>query len=292
MIGEGEFLPQRRLATASASAKTDPMANDLVNRVILVTGASGIAAAGVRLFAARNASVFVVSRTEEKCSRLAEEITATGGMCGFFRADLTSEREADEATQACLERFGRIDGLFAVAGGSGRRFGDGPLHEIEVEGWEETLKLNGHPAVLATRNAIRAMRSQQPDESGVRGSIVLVTSVLADHPAPGYFATHAYAAIKGAENSLTKSLAAYYAPEGIRVNAIASGLVETPMAERAAGDPQIRAYARRKQPLAGGLMVAEDIATVGAFLLSDDARRVTGQVISVDGGWSISESSP
>jgi NAD(P)-dependent dehydrogenase (short-subunit alcohol dehydrogenase family) len=268
------------------------MASDLSNRVVLVTGASGIAAAGARLFAELGASVFVVSRTEDKCVRLADEIVAAGGACGWARADLTVEEEADEATQACLDRFGRIDGLFAVAGGSGRRFGDGPLHEMELTGWEATLKLNGHPAFLAVRNAIRTMRSQERDGSGIRGSIVLVTSVLAEHPAPGYFATHAYAAIKGAENSFTKALASYYAGDGIRVNAIAAGLVRTPMAERAAGDPQIAAYASRKQPLAGGLLDAADVAAAGAYLLGDGSRRVTGQVLAVDGGWSVTESSP
>jgi NAD(P)-dependent dehydrogenase (short-subunit alcohol dehydrogenase family) len=268
------------------------MATNLSNRTVLVTGASGIAAAGARLFAELGASVFVVSRTEDKCVRLADEIAAAGGDCGWARADLTIEDEADRATQLCLDRYGRIDGLFAVAGGSGRRFGDGPLHEMDLGGWEATLRLNGHPAVLAARNALRAMRSQEPDAGGIRGSIVLVTSVLADHPAPGHFATHAYAAIKGAENSFAKALAAYYAPEGIRVNAIASGLVRTPMAERAAGDPEISAYATRKQPLAGGLLDAEDIAAAGAFLLGDGARRVTGQVLAVDGGWSVTESSP
>ncbi len=268
------------------------MTSDLSNRVVLITGASGIAAAGARLFAERGAPVFIVSRTEEKCVRLADEIVAAGGTCGWARADLTREDESDRATRLCLDRFGRIDGLFAVAGGSGRRFGDGPLHEMDLVGWEATLRLNGHPAFLAARNALRAMRSQKPDTNGIRGSIVLVTSVLAEHPAPGYFATHAYAAIKGAENSFTKALAAYYAPEGIRVNAIASGLVRTPMAERAAGDPQISAYATRKQPLAGGLLDAEDIAAAGAYLLGDGSKRVTGQVLAVDGGWSVTESSP
>lgn len=268
------------------------MATDLSNRVVLVTGASGIAAAGARLFAELGASVFVVSRTEDKCVRLADEIEQAGGACGWARADLTVEDESQQAIQAGLDRFGRIDGLFAVAGGSGRRFGDGPLHEMDLAGWESTFRLNGHPAFLAARNAVGIMLSQEPDSSGIRGSIVFVTSVLAEHPAPGYFATHAYAAVKGAENSFTKALAAYYAPEGIRVNAIASGLVRTPMAERAATDPEISAYASRKQPLAAGLLEAEDIAAAGAYLLGDGSSRVTGQVLAVDGGWGVTESSP
>ncbi|MFW2339064.1 MAG: SDR family NAD(P)-dependent oxidoreductase [Acidimicrobiia bacterium] len=268
------------------------MATDLSSRVVVVTGASGIAAAGARLFAEMGASVFIVSRTEEKCVRLADEIASAGGSCGWARADLTIEEQSAEAVRSCREQFGRIDGLFAVAGGSGRRLGDGPLHEMSLRGWEGTFELNGHPAFLASRDVIRVMLDQSPDDKGSRGSIVLVSSVLAEHPAPGYFATHAYAAVKGAELALTKTLAAYYAKSGIRVNAIASGLVETPMAQRAAEDPQIVAYAARKQPLAGGLLQAEDLAGAGAYLLGAGSRRVTGQTLAVDGGWSVSESSP
>ena len=268
------------------------MADDLSRRVVLVTGASGIAAAGARLFAELGASVFIVSRTEEKCVRLAEEITDSGGSCGWARADLTIEVQSTDAVRSCREQFGRIDGLFAVAGGSGRRLGDGPLHEMSLSGWEGTFELNGHPAFLAARDVIRVMLDQNPDESGSRGSIVLVSSVLAEHPAPGYFATHAYAAVKGAEIALTKTLAAYYAKDGIRINTIASGLVETPMARRAADDPEIVAYAARKQPLAGGLLQAEDLAGTGAFFLGPGSTRVTGQIMAVDGGWSVSESSP
>jgi NAD(P)-dependent dehydrogenase (short-subunit alcohol dehydrogenase family) len=268
------------------------MADNLSNHVILVTGASGIAAAGARLFAGQGARVFVVSRTEDKCISLTDEITAAGGDCAWAGADLTSESEADAATQACLDRYGRIDGLFAVAGGSGRRFGDGPLHEMGLDGWEGTFEMNGHPAFLAVRNAIRAMLNQEPDANGTRGSVAIVGSVLAEHPAPGYFATHAYAAIKGAESSLTRTLAAYYAPSGIRVNAIAAGLVRTPMAERAARNPQISRYAIRKQPLAAGLLDPEDVAEAGAFLLGGGSKRITGQVLAVDGGWSVTETSP
>lgn len=267
------------------------MTSQLEGHVILVTGASGIAASGARLFASRGASVFVVSRTAEKCAALADEINRAGGRCGWAQADLSMEAEADAATAACTDRFGRIDGLFAVAGGSGRRFGDGPIHEIPLNGWEETFKLNGHPAFLAARGAVRAMRSQQATAEGTRGSIVIVSSVLAAHPVPAHFATHAYAAIKGAEIALATSMAAYYGTDGIRVNVIAPGLVRTPMATRAAQDPVISAYASRKQPLAGGLLEARDVAYAGAFLLGSESRSITGQVLAVDGGWSVTEAS-
>jgi NAD(P)-dependent dehydrogenase (short-subunit alcohol dehydrogenase family) len=268
------------------------MAEPLADRIILVTGASGIADAGARLFARSGASVFIVSRTGDKCERLAAEINSDGGVAAWIQADLTVETDADAATDACLERFGRIDGLFAVAGGSGRRFGDGPIHEMDLAGWEATLRLNGHPAFLAARNAVRAMRDQAPNTSGTRGSIVIVTSVLAAHPVPSHFATHAYAAVKGAEISLTTALASYYATDGIRVNAIAPGLIRTPMAERAADDPVISAYAARKQPIAGGLLEPEEVAAAGLFLLSDASRHITGQILAVDGGWGVTETAP
>ena len=119
-----------------------------------------------------------------------------------------------------------------------------------------------------------------------------MTSVLATSPVPAHFATHAYAAVKGAEVSLTTTMASYYGPDRIRVNAIAPGLVRTPMAERAAGDRVISAYAARKQPIADALLEPEDVAAAGAFLLGDGSRHITGQVLAVDGGWSVTEASP
>jgi NAD(P)-dependent dehydrogenase (short-subunit alcohol dehydrogenase family) len=87
-------------------------------------------------------------------------------------------------------------------------------------------------------------------------------------------------------------MAATYLGDRIRVNVIAPGLTATPMAERAAGDPGIRAYAARKQPLAGELMDPDEIAHAAVFLLSDEARTITGQLLKVDGGWSIASVSP
>jgi NAD(P)-dependent dehydrogenase (short-subunit alcohol dehydrogenase family) len=253
----------------------------LGRKVVFVTGASGIAAAGARRYAAEGASVFIISRSQDSCESLVAEIESNGGTAGWAAADLTVEDVTVEAFAQGMSKFGRIDGLFAVAGGSGRRHGDGPAHEIPLEGWVQTLEMNGHPAFLAAREAVRSML-----EDG-SGSIVFVTSVLATSPAPDMFATHAYAAIKGAEIALTTSMASYYAPMGIRVNAIAPGLVDTPMAARAASDPDIISFAKRRQPLVGGLLAADHVADAGLFLLSDESTAITGQTIAVDGGWSV-----
>jgi NAD(P)-dependent dehydrogenase (short-subunit alcohol dehydrogenase family) len=258
------------------------LANRLDGKVVVVTGASGIAAAGARKFASEGAAIFIISRSDTSCEGLATEIESAGGTADWASADLTVEDMAVEAFAKGIRRFGRIDGLFAVAGGSGRRYGDGPIHDIPLDGWTQTLEMNGHPAFLAARESVRSMM-----DIGRGGSIALVTSVLATSPVPDMFATHAYAAIKGAEISLTTSMASYYAPMGIRVNAIAPGLVDTPMAKRATTDPDIVLFATRKQPLAGGLLRAEQIADTGLFLLSDDSSAITGQTIAVDGGWSV-----
>ncbi|MDP9145078.1 MAG: SDR family oxidoreductase, partial [Actinomycetota bacterium] len=123
------------------------------------------------------------------------------------------------------------------------------------------------------------------------GSIVLIGSVLSRHPSR-LFATHAYAAAKGATASMSKAMASYYAADGIRVNLISPGLVQTPMSERAAEDPASISFAAVKQPLAGGLLDPDDIAYAALFLLSDEANRITGQVLEVDGGWGVTEASP
>jgi NAD(P)-dependent dehydrogenase (short-subunit alcohol dehydrogenase family) len=113
-------------------------------------------------------------------------------------------------------------------------------------------------------------------------------SVLADFPQRDFFSTHAYAASKGAINALTKAAASYYAPQKIRINAIAPGLVRTPMSERAQHNPAILELMKTKQPLVENLIMAEDIAHTALFLMSDEARTITGEVVKVDGGWSVS----
>jgi NAD(P)-dependent dehydrogenase (short-subunit alcohol dehydrogenase family) len=112
-------------------------------------------------------------------------------------------------------------------------------------------------------------------------------SVLVEAPEPRHFATHAYTAAKGAVEAMSRSMAAYYAPHGIRVNVIAPGMARTPAGERTQGAPELQEFMRRKQPLTGGMIEVDDIARAALFLLSSSARAITGQVLTVDAGWRL-----
>lgn len=267
------------------------MSRRLAGKVCVVTGATGIGAAAARLFASHGASVFVISLEGSDCEALTAEIRAADGRCEWAQADLTNDEQATEAFTRCSAAFGEVDGLFAAAGGSGRQFGDGPIHESSARAWEETFRLNGDTSFNAARGAIASMMRKPPGIETPRGSVVIVSSVLAVRPAPEHFATHAYASVKGAQIAMAQSAAAYYAPFGIRVNVVLPGLVDTPMAARAAADPDIVSYASERQPLARGLLEASDIAAAGMFFLSDESSRVTGQALAVDGGWTVSDGS-
>jgi NAD(P)-dependent dehydrogenase (short-subunit alcohol dehydrogenase family) len=256
----------------------------LTDRVLFVTGSTGIAAATAERAHAEGASVFVVSRTAANAQALADRLDGA-----WAAADVTDPAAIDAAVDAAVGRFGRIDGVFAVAGGSGRRFGDGPIHDMTAEGWDQTLELNLRSQAMTARAVTRVMLGQSRigPEPGARGSIVLVSSVLATRPVPELFATHAYAAAKGAITALGITMAATYAREGIRVNVIAPSLTTTPMAQRAADDPATVAFAQRKQPLVAGFLAPDDIAPGAIYLLADESRAVTGQVLTIDGGWSV-----
>lgn len=239
----------------------------LDGKVVFITGCSGIGAATAEMALREGAQVFSA---------------ALEG--GDWTGDLSEEANAVGAVRACVDRFGRVDCLFNVAGISGRRFGDGPLHECSAEGWDVLMRSNVRSLFLVSREVVRSMLSR-----GGGGSIVNMSSVLAFSPEPEFFATHAYAAGKGAILALTSSAAAYYAKSKIRVNAVAPGLVETPMSRRAQENAAIREFIEGKQALAGGFVSAEDVAAAVVFLLSDESRQITGQVLSVDGGWKFGD---
>jgi NAD(P)-dependent dehydrogenase (short-subunit alcohol dehydrogenase family) len=250
-------------------------------KVLLITGSTGIAEATARL--AKDVALFIVSRTRENAEKLAKEV---GG--DFLAGDLVDPSTSEKAVEACVKRYGRLDAVFNVAGISGRKFGDGPLHECTEEGWDVTLDANVKSMFFMCRAALKRMLKQDVGADGLRGTILNMASVLGFSPQARHFGTHAYAASKGAILGMSKSLAAYYAPEKIRVNVIAPSLVKTPMSARAQGDAAILDLMKSKQPLAEGLLEAEDVARAALFLLGPDSRMITGDALVVDGGWTVS----
>jgi NAD(P)-dependent dehydrogenase (short-subunit alcohol dehydrogenase family) len=248
-------------------------------RIILITGTSGISAATARLTVERGNRVFLVGKIPEECEVLSAELHDSAFQVG----DVADEEQVRRAIRACLSRFGRIDAAFNVAGISGRSLGDGPLHECSTGAWRTLMDVHAAGTFFVCREILQHWLTAR---SG--GSIVNTSSVLARFPEPGFFATHAYAASKGAIESMTIAAAAYYAPHGIRLNALAPGLVRTPMSRRAQSDAAVVDFVRHKQPLKADFIDAEEIAQIACFLLGSESSPITGEIIRCDGGWAIS----
>lgn len=250
--------------------------------IVIIGGTTGMGLSAALAFVRAGARVVVTGKDADS-ARAASDQFGDGGTA--IHSDAGQPGTAEDAIRRCHDLYGAVDGLFHVAGGSGRKIGDGPLHELTLEGWNHTFALNLTSMMLSNQSAIRYFLDQ-----GRGGSILNMGSVLGFSPSPRYFSTHAYAAAKAAVVGFSKSIASYYAARNIRINVIAPGLIETPMAERAANDTQIMQFIRVKQPLDGGRIGRpSDIDGLALYFMSDASRFTTGQVVAVDGGWSISE---
>jgi NAD(P)-dependent dehydrogenase (short-subunit alcohol dehydrogenase family) len=257
--------------------------NSLIGKnLVIIGGTTGLGLSAAKAFIGSGANVVVIGRKEES---VAEARKILGDNVIAFTGDAIEPITAIKAIDSCITYFGSFDGLYHVAGGSGRKMGDGPLHEISLDAWNQTLALNLTSLMLSNQAAIRQFMKQQTG-----GVILNMGSVLGFSPSPHYFSTHAYAAAKSAVIGFTKSIAAYYAKYNIRINVIAPALVETPMAQRAAGDKSILNFIKTKQPLDGGRIGQPgDLDALAVYFMSDLSLFTTGQVVAVDGGWSVSE---
>ncbi|HZK80174.1 MAG TPA: SDR family oxidoreductase [Humisphaera sp.] len=250
--------------------------------VVIVGGTTGLGRSAALACVAAGARVVAVGRNRDSAVEAGE---ALGKSSRVLTGDASNPATARDAIAAALHEFGRFDALYHVAGGSGRRFGDGPLHDISDEGWDRTQDLNLKSVFYSNRAAAMQFLKQNTG-----GTVLNMGSALGFSPSPHFFATHGYAAAKAAIVGLTQAAAAYYAPHNIRFNVIAPALVETPMAKRAAADQAILQYIATKQPLDGGRIgQPRDLDAAVVFFLSDQSKFVTGQVLCVDGGWSMSE---
>ncbi len=256
-------------------------AGRLRGRVAVVTGAaSGIGRAVAGRFAAEGASVVGIDVDGAGLATLADALGQTGGLIATRICDVADPAAVATTIDAVVQHHDGIDVLFNGVGVSGRRWGDGPVDRCSLEAWQRVLDLNLTSMFLVCRHAM-------PSICARRGTVINLASVLGLVGGDEDFATHAYAASKGGIIALSRAMASYYAPQGVRVNVIAPGLIATPMSARAQQNPQITARLAALQPLTGTFGQADDVAAAACYLASDDARFVTGIVLPVDGGWTV-----
>lgn len=249
--------------------------------IVIIGGTTGMGLSAAKAFVQEGGHVVVVGRNEQSVANAAEQL---GSSALAISGDATQPGTANQAIELCIQRFGGFDGLYHVAGGSGRNMGDGPLHELSLEGWNWTLNMNLTSLMLSNQAAIQHFLALKKG-----GTILNMGSVLGFSPSPEHFSTHGYAAAKSAIIGFSKSIAAFYSKDNIRVNVIAPAVVETPMAQRAANNPEILSFIRTKQPLDGGRIGRpDDCDGLATYFMSDQSKFTTGQVVAVDGGWSIS----
>lgn len=253
----------------------------LTDKIAIITGGgSGIGRATAHLFAAEGAQVVILDIDAEAASQTLASLN--GPHPGASRIlDATDAPQVASAIESVVNDYGHIDILVNVTGGSGRKWGDGPTDTCTIEGWHKTVSLNLDSLFYCCKYALQAML---PKKQGV---IVNIASVLGLVGGDEDFATHAYATSKGAVISLTRSIASYYAPRGIRANVICPGLIATPMSQRAQESDHIRARLPQLQPLTGSFGSPQDVAQATLYLASDASSFVTGAALTVDGGWTV-----
>lgn len=232
------------------------------------------------LFAREGAEVLCVDRLIERAEETAEMIVAEGGKAAAFAADITKAADCAAMIEAAKARWDRIDILVNNVGIGGG--GDGPAHRLEEAAFDRILAVNLKGTWLSTKAALPLMREQGG------GSIVNISS-LASIAGGNQVA---YEVSKAAVNRLTTSTAQANAAKGVRCNAIAMGLMDTPMAvagiAASTGQEQqaVRDARNARVPLGGRMGTAWDTAYAALFLASDEARFITGVVLWVDGGMS------
>lgn len=244
----------------------------LEGRVALVTGAaSGIGRATAKRLAEEGASVLATDISDDAGRGVVVEIQQSGGTADYAHLDVTSPEEWESAVAIAVEKFGGLDVLVNNAG-------MGDLEAIEdttVEAWERTIAIDQTGVFLGMKMAADALKASSS------GSVINISSIFGT--SGGFGTSPAYHAAKGAVRTLTKNVALHWATEGVRVNSVHPGFIDTPILDEAKGTPFEQAMLDMT-PM-GRLGQPEEIAAGVAYLASDDAAFVTGLELYIDGGY-------
>jgi NAD(P)-dependent dehydrogenase (short-subunit alcohol dehydrogenase family) len=247
-----------------------------MTRSVLVTGgASGIGRAAALILAREGVSVTVVDRDANLADETVREIETDGGTALATPADVGNEDDVVAAVTSAMDAFGGLDGVVTSAG----VFHGGDLKqlgEVELDDFLFVLRVNLAGTFLAIKHAV-------PHLVARGGAVVTIASTAA---LKGHGYGSGYTASKGGVAALTRLASVQYGPQGVRVNCICPGGVDTPMTAGTWSTPEAQERIRRIVPLQR-VAQPEEIASVAAFLLSDRAAHLTGQTIAVDGGTTI-----
>lgn len=246
--------------------------NRLAGKTAFLAGAtSGIGRAAAELFAAEGARVVVAGRRVLEGEEVVHGIRALGRQAIFIQTDVTEEASIASAIDRTVQHYGRLDVLFSNAGGSSNK--DGSVVDASLEEFWRVMKLDVYGTFLCNRFAIPRLIAAGG------GAIINMASHAGVVGSPG---RDAYSSAKGAVVTLTRTLAKEYAAKKIRVNAIAPAAVSTSRVERLMENPKIRAMVEATQVL--GLIAPGEIAAAALFLASDEARCITGEILSIHAG--------
>jgi NAD(P)-dependent dehydrogenase (short-subunit alcohol dehydrogenase family) len=244
----------------------------LTGRVALVTGAArGIGAASARRLAEEGAAVICTDVIDDEGTALATDLAAAGRQASYRHLDVSDEAAWEALVREVVAEHGRLDVLVNNAG-------IGTFADVEAEtreGWDELIAINQTGVWLGMKHAGPAMR----DSGG--GSIINLSSIFG--AVGGFGGSIAYHASKGAVRLMTKSAALHWATDGIRVNSLHPGFIDTPMVAPVKGG-DVEQLIVASTPM-GRMGRAEEVAAAVAFLASDDASYMTGSEVYVDGGW-------
>ncbi|MBI4570396.1 MAG: glucose 1-dehydrogenase [Chloroflexi bacterium] len=247
---------------------------ELEGKVAIVTGASsGIGRAAAELFAVEGAVVIAADVTDATGQHLADELAKQDRTCVFVHADVSKESDVAAMVHLALSQYGRLDVLFNNAGIEGEQ---APTAEATIDNWERVIDINLKGVFLGLKHGIQAMLR------GGGGSIVNNASVAG---LVGFAGIPAYCASKGGVVQLTRTAALEYATQGIRVNCLCPGVIDTPMVQRfTQANPEGLAQLAQLEPV-GRLGRAREVAELALFLASGRSSFITGAVIPVDGGF-------